>query len=354
MSGFVARNKAEWDELEALVNKARRSLSGMSPQELSRLDVLYRRTTQHLSQVATRTTDNHLINYLNSLTAAAHSLIYLPPKKSVLEGCSLFVVEGFARLVARRWRYHAISGAFLVIGVLLGYFVSLHDVLAAYALMMPGDSRSPGATKEQLLEALRGGRDTQHGGKFLFASFLFSHNFQVGVLSMGLGVLAGIPTIFLMLYNGMLLGAFAAIHHRAGIDAEMWAWLLPHGITEMGAIVLFGGVGLMFGNAVIKPGLRSRAESLKLAGIDAAQTCLGAGFMLVLAAILESYLRQSHLPTWARLTFAAGTVVFWTLFILHGFAREAAARRAAEELIETARMVSLLAEKSSLNRSPTL
>jgi hypothetical protein len=75
VSSFFARNKPDWNELEALVRKGRKSLRRMSPEELSRLDVLYRRTTVHLSQVATRTTDSRLIAYLNDLTAAPHSLI---------------------------------------------------------------------------------------------------------------------------------------------------------------------------------------------------------------------------------------------------------------------------------------
>jgi uncharacterized membrane protein SpoIIM required for sporulation len=332
MSGFVARNKPEWDELESLVDQARRDLRGMSPEELSRLDVLYRRTSQHLSQVATKTTDARLVEYLNGLTAAAHSLIYLPPKQSIFHGAGHFVLEGFARLIARRWKFHAISAALLLGGVGLGYFVSLQDPMAAYALMMPGDVRAPGATREQLLGVLRGGRDQEDGEKFAFASFLLGHNLKVGLLAMGLGMLAGVPTILLMIYNGMILGAFAAIHHRAGIDAEMWAWLLPHGITELGAVVLFGGTGLIFAQAVISPGLKSRTESIKEAGIDAALMSVGGGGMLVLAAILESYLRQSHLSTAARLTFAASTALFWALFIYHGFVRERVAREAAQAM----------------------
>jgi hypothetical protein len=68
--------------------------------------------------------------------------------------------------------------------------------------------------------------------------------------------------------------------------------------------------------------LLSRAESLKRTGVDAGQMCLGAGAMLILAAIAESYLRQSHLSTEARLTFAGGTAVFWALVIANGFVRE--------------------------------
>jgi uncharacterized membrane protein SpoIIM required for sporulation len=322
MSRFLARNKPDWNELEALVRKARTSLRRMSPEELSRLDVLYRRTTVHLSQVATRTSDTRLVAYLNDLTAAAHSLIYLPPRKSAWQGAGRFVVEGFPRLIARRWPYHAASAILLIAGALIGYFAAMHDPLAAYALMMPGDIRSPGSTPEQLLEVLRSNRDQGGGAKFGFASLLFSNNLRVGITAMTLGVLGGVFTVLLVLYNGMMLGDFVAIHHRAGIHGELWAWILPHGITEMGAIILFGGIGLLFGRAVISPGMVSRVESLKRAGIEAGQMCIGAGAMLVVAAFVESYLRQSHLSTAGRLAFAGGTAVFWTLYLGLGFLRE--------------------------------
>ena len=52
---------------------------------------------------------------------------------------------------------------------------------------------------------------------FFFASFLFANNLKVGIMAMALGVLGGAFTILLILYNGMLLGAFVAIHHRGGI-----------------------------------------------------------------------------------------------------------------------------------------
>jgi uncharacterized membrane protein SpoIIM required for sporulation len=231
-------------------------------------------------------------------------------------------MEGFARQIARCWRYHAVSAILLIGGGCLAYFAAMNDPLAAYALLPPGDSRLPGSTQEQLLDVLRSGRDTGSGHKFLFASFLFSHNLKVGILAMGTGVLAAIPTALLMVYNGMLLGAFTAIHHDAGIYTEFWAWILPHGITELGAIILCGGLGLRLGKGVISPGLITRAESLRRAGIEAGTTCIGVGGMLVLAAGIESYLRQSHLSTTARLWFATGTAIFWILFIAHGVVRE--------------------------------
>ncbi len=322
MSDFVSRNKPVWDQLEALVKRARKSMRRMTLEDLTRLDVLYRRTTIHLSQVATRSTDARLKQYLNGLVTSAHSLIYLPPRQSIWQGALTFAFEGFARLIARNWRFHLISTTLMLGGALLAYFASIHDPLAAYALMPADDVRQPGSTPEQLLEVLRSGRDQGGGEKFMFASFLFQHNLKVGILALGTGVLAAVPTVLLMVFNGMILGSFAAIHHQAGIYSEFWAWILPHGVTELGAIVLCGGLGLMLGRSVVSPGLLSRSESLRRAGVEAGATCLGVAAMLIAAAIIESYVRQSHLSTAARLTFAGATAVFWALYIVHGFVRE--------------------------------
>lgn len=332
MSGFVSRNKPVWDQLENLIQRYRKSKRSLSPEELRRLDVLYRQTTIHLSQVATRSSDKRLEDYLNSLVSAAHGLIYLPPRRSMWLGLVGFLREGFARSIARNWRFHAISAGLLTLGALLAYFVSMEDPQAAYALMPKQDVRQPGSSKEQLLQVLRSGRDQGGGGKFFFASFLFSHNLKVGILALGLGVLAAIPTVLLMVFNGMLLGSFAAIHHQAGITTEFWAWILPHGVTELGAIALCGGCGLMLGKAVVSPGIVSRTESLRRAGIEAGIVCLGVALMLVAAAIIESYLRQSHLSSGARLAFAAATALFWAVYLYVGFAREKAAQQLRADL----------------------
>ena len=93
MSNFIARNKPAWSELERLVDLARKSHGRITPEEIGRLDLLYRRTAVHLAQATTRTSDAGLIQYLNGLTAAAHSVIYLPPKRPAFKGVVGFVAR---------------------------------------------------------------------------------------------------------------------------------------------------------------------------------------------------------------------------------------------------------------------
>lgn len=334
MSSFVSRYKKDWEELERLVQQARKSVRRLSSEQRERLDVLYRRTTVQLARVATVTKDQQLVAYLNGLTAAAHSLIYLPPSRGMFSDAVWFVREGFARVIARHWRPQLLSLALVVGGAILGYTAAMSDPLMAHALWPAADERQPGSTQEQLLAVLRSGREQDGSMKYLFASFLFQHNLKVGLMALAAGVLAAVPTVFLMLLNGGLLGVFIAIHHQAGIHEEMWAWLLPHGITEIGAIVLCGGVGLMLGQAVVRPGQHSRKRALQDAGREAVQICVGVAGMLLAAAIIESYVRQSTWTTTSRMIFAAATGLFWTLYVAYGALCEYRLRQAVTPTAE--------------------
>ena len=44
--------------------------------------------------------------------------------------------------------------------------------------------------------------------------------------------------------------------------------------------------------------------------------------MLCAAAVIESFLRQSHLTTGSRLAFAGASALFWAAFVIHGAIRE--------------------------------
>ncbi|MFM7519764.1 MAG: hypothetical protein ACKO9B_04755, partial [Planctomycetota bacterium] len=81
--------------------------------------------------------------------------------------------------------------------------------------------------------------------------------------------------------------------------------------------------------AFVNPGRVSRWTALARAGREAAATCIGIALLLVAAAVLESYLRQSHLTTGQRLAFAAASAVFWAVYFGRGALLEQAATAAS-------------------------
>lgn len=74
----------------------------------------------------------------------------------------------------------------------------------------------------------------------------------------------------------------------------------------------------MLGQAVVHPGHHSRKQALVIAGRQAVQTCIGVAGMLLAAAFIESYVRQSHMTTVERFLFAGGTALFWAAYITYG------------------------------------
>src|SRR5690606_33989103 len=124
------------------------------------------------------------------------------------------------------------------------------------------------ASVEELAGSLQHGRpgtDTamDSGAKAVFTSFLWQNNVRVALLAFFLGAAAGVPTAWLLLYNGLLLGVYSRAFHDGGLAMEWWAWILPHGITELLAIVLLAGGGLWIGRTILAPGEVGRAEALR-------------------------------------------------------------------------------------------
>ncbi len=334
---FIAKARPQWDELNRLLDTyKRRGPSGMTTDELSQLDRLYRLTTVHLAQLQTRAPQSPYVAHLNSLVARTHSVIYVSSRVGPARRVLRFLVTGFPRAVARTGRCQAVACAFFFIAAILAALPANVDPSAAYAFTMAGDFRLPGCTAEQLETALRSGRDWPFAMKFIFAAQLFVNNTTVGFNAFVSGVLAGIPTVFIMMLNGAILGSFTMMHHRQDIVAEVWAWLLPHGVPEIAAAILCGGAGLYIGAAILQPGFEARSARLKEAARTGMQVVLGCVPLLVAAAIIEAFLRQSELGATARLIFAAGAAVVLTVYLGAGFVLERAEARARERAEDVA------------------
>ena len=97
------------------------------------------------------------------------------------------------------------------------------------------------------------------------------------------GFVAGVPVIYLLFFNGLELGAMAALYQTRGMGAEFWAWVLPHGVTELSAVCLCGAAGMALGAALVFPGRHTRLRNLALQGREVALLALGAVAMFLMA-----------------------------------------------------------------------
>jgi len=316
---FRRERQATWNKLDKLVSKAeRQGLASLSAEELTRLPVLYRATLSSLSVARAVSLDRNAIEYLESLSGRAYVQVY-STKRGVLATARQFLRVTFPQSF-RELKWHiALSAAIMLLGVAVGFFLTLDDMDRYTAFMgegMAGD-RTPEASTEQLKSYLYDTDEDAADTLVGFSTFLATHNSRIAIMAFALGFAAGVPTFYLLFTNGITLGAFTALHHSRGLSVDVWGWLLPHGITELFAIVICGGAGFALAQGLIFPGRRTRLASLAHRGRDAAKIVIGAVFMLFIAGIIEGVFRQTVLLVPVRYAVAIGSAVAWYLYFRH-------------------------------------
>lgn len=312
---FRREREKSWADLEELLRRAERvGLRRLSFEDLRRLPTLYRLAVSSLSVARAISLDRNLLDYLTNLVSRAYVVVYAT-KQRPWTAITDFILRRFPRSVREFRLQLALALLLLGLGVLTGYLMTGADI-EQYHHLVPQDlaaGRGPGTPTEELRAGLYS-EENATARLHLFANFLFTHNAKIGLLSFALGFAAGIPVLFLLFYNGLVLGALAALYADRGLGAEFWAWVLPHGVTELLAVCLFGAGGLVLGSALLFPGMRSRLENLRDRGRTAALVALGAVAMLLVAAFLEGYFRQLVHSPGARWAVAGASAILWTLY----------------------------------------
>lgn len=313
---FRREREATWRELESLVERAEKNqLDSLGAEALARLPVLYRATVSSLSVARASVLDTSLLEYLETLAARAYLIVYAP-KRTLFEAIAPFLGRGFPAAVRSIGWHVAVAGLLLVLGGALSFAMVRADAENYYLFVDPSmaQGRDPTASTETLRETLFG----EHSGDGLltFAMMLFTHNSGVGILTFGLGLLFGLPVVLLLIYNGMLIGAMTALFHERGLAIEWWSWILPHGVTELTAIVLCGAAGLAIGQRVIFPGRHARSHELAERGRAMGAVVAGAVLMLLLAGFVEGVFRQMVQDLAVRYGMAAGFGLAWLAYFV--------------------------------------
>lgn len=318
-SRFRREREQTWRELEQIVDRLEKGgIGALTADELSRLPSLYRGAASSLAVARAISLDRGLLDYLGALVARAYIAVY-GNRRPAGEAVAEFFRLRFPRAVRRHAAYIAAAALVMILGALTGWRLTLLDPERYYSFVDEGmaQGRTPSASTEELREVLYS-QEEPDGTLGVFASFLFTHNAKVGILCFALGFAAGVPVLFLLFTNGLILGAFAALYQTRGLGLELWAWLLPHGVSELAAVCLCGAAGLMVGTSLVFPGPHTRLQNLALRGRSATQLVIGAVVMLLLAGLIEGIFRQVVHDPLVRWAVAATTFVGWTAYFLLG------------------------------------
>jgi len=320
---FRKEREQAWRELEGLLARVEKDgLRALSAEELNRLPVLYRSAASSLAVATAISLDKNLLDYLTALVGRAYICVY-GAKRRVGEAVSRFFLIDFPWVVRRYLAFVAVSLVLVSAGVFTGYQQTTSDPERYYSFVGGmAQGRTPDASTKELREFLyhRGEGDLP-----VFASFLFTHNSKVGMLCFALGFVAGVPVVYLLFATGLMLGAMVALYASRGLGAEFWAWVLPHGVTEIGALCLCGAAGMVLGISLVFPGRHTRLHNLALHGRDVALLAFGAVAMFLVAGAIEGFFRQLVQDVTVRWLVASFSLAFW-IWYFAAVGREAGRR----------------------------
>jgi uncharacterized membrane protein SpoIIM required for sporulation len=290
---FIREHQPHWARLGRLIDEAEaapdRELGTARLMELLRL---YRQACSDLNEARSYTANPDLIGRLNDLTARGYRFVYRGAagsrvRAALRRGLEVEVPRAFRR---RRWAVTAAAGAF-TLGALTGALAVVADRGNGERLIPPAFfSESPKDRVEKIEkeeERIQTVEQALH-----FGVSLYTHNIQVSFLAFALGALTVAGGVWLLFYNGVILGAVGALYVLDGVTGFFLAWVGPHGALEIPAIVFGGAAGLVTGRALLFPGGRSRGSALREAFPDAWRMMAATALILVVAGLVEGSFSQ--------------------------------------------------------------
>ena len=314
-SRFRAAHAADWARLEEIVERMeKRSVRVLDDDDILALPLLYRSALSSLSVVRETSLDRGLATYLERLCTRAYFQLY-GVQTSGWRQLGAFFATGWPRAAQSLWKETVFCLALLFAGALAGWLLVRSDPSWFFALV-PNDmagTRTPNASPEMLRATIYGSKD--EGMLGAFAASLFTNNSQVAIFAFALGFAFAIPTMLLVAYNGLMLGAMVAVFAEKGLGLGFAGWLTIHGTTELLAVALAAAAGTRIGTAVAFPGRQARTDAAVTAGREAATLMAGAVCMLLIAGILEGIGRQTIQSDAMRFGIGIVALLGWLIYL---------------------------------------
>ncbi|MGI6200921.1 MAG: stage II sporulation protein M [Christensenellales bacterium] len=300
---FIRQHQPCWRMLEADLNAykgKRRSFAA-----LLAINRRYRQVSRQLAQARTLFPDSATAAYLNTLLARAHQVIYRPERSR--RGPLWWIVTGMPQALGAQRQAMGLSLA-IFLGVFLLTLILSWTVPQAAALFI-----DPAMLENN--NVTNGGEGLADMNNPVISGFIMSNNLRVALLAAVLGLTLGIGTVWVLAQNAALLGGLSGAMIAQGHWLAYWALILPHGVLELFAIVVSAAAGLRVGLALLRPGDRSRRDSLIAAGREILPLLGMAALLLVVAGLIEGFITPSALHPALKLVFAGATAVFLLIWL---------------------------------------
>lgn len=308
---FLREREPAWAELAFLIQQAGGRAERLGAARAGRLGALYRSCAADLALARRRWPGDPIVFRLENLTSQGRQLVY------GVKDRRFSPLDFFGR---RYWQLVLERPIPVLVAALLLFGPGL--LAGQWAVSDPGAASSlvPGELSGVTDPRPEGGDLGFSGGEqAAFSSMIFTNNIRVTFLAFAGGILVGLGTGFVLVYNGATLGAVFGLAIGAGNSRVFFELVSPHGVLEITCIVIAAAAGLRMGWTLVDPGTRRRTTALVEEGRAAVEIVLGTAPWLILAGLVEGFVTPKGLGFVGAVVFgvALGTV-YWVLLIWRG------------------------------------
>ena len=291
---WIARREPSWQQLDELLQQAeKKGLRSLSSQQVRQLASLYRSVSADLARAKTNGIGSSVVKDLQQLTSRSYCQIYQGSRRQEWQALGDFCRYGFPETVRQSWGYIALATGLFLLGSLIGWWYSWRDP-GFMALILGQDFIEEVKSSQELWTVSILGLEP------VASSAIMINNMVVSLLAMVGGITMFLPevplitppgafTVYLLIVNGLMIGAVGVLVAQANMAYDLWAFVSPHGALELPAIFMAGGAGLLLAKAILLPGRYRRSDALKVYGIQAAKLLFGIIPLLFVAGMIEGF-----------------------------------------------------------------
>ncbi len=302
---FESERRPGWVALEGLLSRG----GALGAAETRELAARYREAAADLALARRAFPAEPVTPALEALVGRARQAVYAEagPTRSPLG----FYATGL-------WRHIAGLGPFLLIAALL--FFGTIGLGMLWGATDPDAAR--GMVPGGFLDAAdppQGDQELSAGEAGAFSSQIFTNNIQVGFTVFAAGLLFGVGSGLLLVYNALVIGALLGVAIDVGTLPDILRLITAHGVLELSEIVVEGAAGMALGWALVDPGRSSRRAALAARARPAMAVVLGLVPITVVAGLAEGFVSPngSSWPVVLAVGFGLGGA-FWALVVWRG------------------------------------
>jgi len=296
---FIKQNKERWQQMQLQGNE--------DPDHTARAFI---ELVEDLGYSKTFYPNSKITQYLNNEASKQYLAIYKTKKQSSNRIWRL-LKEDIPLLMAKHHRLFAISFTIFAVFVAIGFFSASKDESFVRGIL--GDNYVD-MTEKNISEGRPFG---VYGSGNEVLSFLgiFINNVRVALYEFAGGILLGIPTLYILIYNSIMVGAFEQMFFGQGLGTESLLTIMIHGTIELSTFVVSATSGLVLARSWLFPGKETRLIALKQGAKEGLIIAMSNFPMLLLAGFFEGFLtRHTDMPVWLKLT-----IIIFSLCLVLGY-----------------------------------